>query len=395
MQVSYHTRMLNVLTFIWSLSRQVIGSSDQRRITLVALALFSLTIAGMAQPEQKLGDAAIARIEQFRRGHGRLPNSLAEAGMPDDKNGAIHYCITTSTSYILVYPPTTPGPLRLKTYRSTTKAWKEQGGGACIAPATPQERDTLQALEKLEEIPPDERPHRISELAIQLRRLPPSSAKINLAAILANESTEGEFDRAAAQAAITTLNEALREHPTMGDPSLDAEFYRILAQLVRYEHLQATLNDSRYSAAMAKLAADDERRGNIDFTLFDLSGKSWRLRDLGGKVVLVYFWAPWCFPCLKEMQDLQALYEQYEPQGLIVLGVTPEAAPGEIGKVVADRKITYPILLDKESKVWESFDVWAFSQLFVYDRNGKLLAQTPDGRTRKQLLELVAQAGIK
>jgi peroxiredoxin len=40
---------------------------------------------------------------------------------------------------------------------------------------------------------------------------------------------------------------------------------------------------------MARLEADDARRQKADFTLSDLQGKTWHLRDLKGKVVLVNF----------------------------------------------------------------------------------------------------------
>ena len=41
-------------------------------------------------------------------------------------------------------------------------------------------------------------------------------------------------------------------------------------------------------AAMAKLEADDQHRNDANFTLTDLSGKAWTLKDLRGKVVLIF-----------------------------------------------------------------------------------------------------------
>lgn len=360
---------------------------------LLLLGLISITVPGHPQPKQnKSADEAVATIERFRRAHGRLPNSLSEAGLPDSRNGDIFYCLRTENDFLVSFVAR-PGVLH--SYDSNTKKWADSKGGVCIAPSTRQEHEVMQDLEELEKISSDERAHRIAQLALQIRHLPASSSKVNLAAILANDSTDGEFDRDAAQAATSTLNEALREHPTTGSSELDDDFYRMLAQAVRYEHLKAALSDSRFSAAMARLAADDERRAHMDFTLPDLQGKSWRLRDLDGKVVLVYFWAPWCAPCFKEMQDLEALYEQYAPEGLIVLGLTPDTEDREIQKFVAERRLTYPILLDRQGNVWNSFDVRAFAQLFAYGRDGKLLAQSPDARTYKQLLAILEQAGIR
>jgi len=45
------------------------------------------------------------------------------------------------------------------------------------------------------------------------------------------------------------------------------------------------------------------------------------IREFDGKVVVVNLWATWCPPCVREMPSLQALYEQFHLQGLVVLGI--------------------------------------------------------------------------
>jgi peroxiredoxin len=125
-----------------------------------------------------------------------------------------------------------------------------------------------------------------------------------------------------------------------------------------------------------------------------LQGKSWTLKDLRGKVVVVNFWATWCPPCRKEMPDLDALYQQFKDQGLIILAISDE----EVAKVqpfIEQRKISYPILLDPGRKVNDLFEVEGIPKSFVYDRDGKLVAQSIDMRTRGQFLEMLGRAGLK
>jgi len=145
---------------------------------------------------------------------------------------------------------------------------------------------------------------------------------------------------------------------------------------------------------MAKLEADDATRQKADFTLNDLQGKSWSLKSLQGKVVLVNFWATWCPPCRKEMPDLQSLYLRFKDNGFVVLSISDEEA-AKVSPFVAERNITYPVLLDPERRVNVEFQIEGIPKSFVYDRAGKLVAQSIDMRTQKQFLEMLAQAGLQ
>ena len=190
------------------------------------------------------------------------------------------------------------------------------------------------------------------------------------------------------------MADTLRQQPVPDDKGQPAAAYVELAELVRYEHVQVALAAPQFEAAMAKLEADDQHRQQADFTLTDLQGKTWSLGQLRGKVVMVNFWATWCPPCQKEMPDLQALYSRFKDQGFVILALSDE----EIGKVrpfIAQRQITYPILLDAGGKVAEAFRVDGIPKSFVYNREGKLVAQSIDMRTQKQFLAMLAQAGLQ
>jgi peroxiredoxin len=173
--------------------------------------------------------------------------------------------------------------------------------------------------------------------------------------------------------------------------------YIELATLVRYEHVEAPLdlnNDEQYRAAMARLEADDRKREHLDFTLKDLSGKTWTFSELRGKVVLVNFWATWCPPCRKEMPDLETLYERFGSKGLVVLGISDEEA-AKVEPFIRERKVSFPVLLDPGRKVNDLFVVEGIPKSFVYDREGKLVAQSIDMRTQKQFLEMLGEAGLE
>jgi peroxiredoxin len=267
-------------------------------------------------------------------------------------------------------------------------------------PARAQTQDSVRPNEKvisdqinhLRSLPDDVRTRTTKQLAIDIRQLPATN-KVNLAYALANYSTEGDFGHDTLQEVATTLAGALREKPPPMIGNQPAQPFVELAMLVRYEQVQASLDDPQFAAALAKIDADNETRRNLNFTLTDLQGKSWTLQALHGKVVLVNFWATWCQPCRKEMPDLDALYQKFKDQGFVILGISDEEA-GKINELLAEKKVSYPILLDPGRKVYELFRLDGIPKSFVYDRDGKLVSQAIDMRTQKQFLGLLAKAGL-
>jgi peroxiredoxin len=257
-----------------------------------------------------------------------------------------------------------------------------------------QEKPIYDQIKSLRSLSDDVRAGVTKQLALQIRQLPATPNKLQLAVYLASRATEGDFGHDTLQEVATTLADTLRQQPVPDDKGQPAAPYVELAELVRYEHVQASLDAPQFKAAMAKLEADDQHRQTIDFTLTDLQGKPWTLKELRGKVVLVNFWATWCPPCRKEMPDLNALYQRFKDQGFVILAISDEKVD-EVKPFIAERNISYPILLDPGKKVNDLFEVEGIPKSFVYDREGKLVAQSIDMRTQKQFLEMLGQAGLR
>jgi len=256
-----------------------------------------------------------------------------------------------------------------------------------------QEQPIVDQIRTLRKLDDTVRARTTRDLALQIRQLPVVPNKLRLAEALANLSTEGDFGRDTLQEVTTTLATAAHEQPPAGKAGEPNSVYVELASLVKYEHMHADSDNPQFAEALAKLETDDAKRQTADFTLLDLQGKPWHLRDLKGKVVLVNFWATWCPPCRKEMPDLQALYDKYKDQGFLVLSISDEEA-AKVSPFIAERKITYPVLLDPGRKINDAFIVEGIPKSFVYDREGKMVAQSIDMRTRNQFQQMLSQAGL-
>ena len=260
---------------------------------------------------------------------------------------------------------------------------------------TPQQEAIIKQVRGLRQLPDRERGRVTKQLALEIRQLSPSMNKVRLASGLASLSTEGDpGGHETVQEVATTLAVALGEHPLPSRDGQPAMPYAQLAAMAHFEHMNVSLDSPEFTQALSELKQQDERRQHADFTLADLEGRKWTLKSLRGKVVLVNFWATWCPPCRKEIPDLEALYESFKGQGLVILGISDETA-AKVQPFVHKEKITYPVLLDPGRKVNDIYSVEGIPMSFIYNRSGKLVAESMDMRTRQQFQAMLADAGLK
>ncbi|HEV7376792.1 MAG TPA: TlpA disulfide reductase family protein [Pyrinomonadaceae bacterium] len=116
------------------------------------------------------------------------------------------------------------------------------------------------------------------------------------------------------------------------------------------------------------------QRGNAPaLTLKDLRGRTVRLSDYRGKVVLLNFWATWCPPCRAEMPALIKWQQQYRGKGLQVIGITyPPTERSEVRRFIRSIKVNYPILLGatKTKTLFDSGETLPIT--VVIDREGNI-----------------------
>jgi peroxiredoxin len=119
--------------------------------------------------------------------------------------------------------------------------------------------------------------------------------------------------------------------------------------------------------------AQDREPFPVDFTLPDLQGNAVSLSNLRGKVVLLNFWATWCYPCRIEMPSMQALYQDYRDQGFTILAISSDVKGEDVvAPFVAEYGLTFPVLLDPGNVVGTRLRVPGIPMSYLLDKHGRI-----------------------
>jgi len=136
-----------------------------------------------------------------------------------------------------------------------------------------------------------------------------------------------------------------------------------------------------------------ERGTAPDFTLSDASGKSVRLSDFRGQVVLLNFWATWCGPCKVEIPWFVEFQEAYRDSGLAVLGVSMDQDGWKSVKpYIEQKKINYRVMVggDEIAQIYGGLEY--LPATLMIDRAGRIAVMhvgLVEKKTYEQELEVL------
>jgi len=111
-----------------------------------------------------------------------------------------------------------------------------------------------------------------------------------------------------------------------------------------------------------------------DFTLSTPSGKSVRLADRRGKVILVNFWATWCGPCMKEYPILAKFQNDYRARGFEIVMVNTDTERYKIAPFLQKHILPETVVL-ADGEVQSKYDVRSLPNNVFIDRNGQIRLQ--------------------
>jgi thiol-disulfide isomerase/thioredoxin len=167
------------------------------------------------------------------------------------------------------------------------------------------------------------------------------------------------------------------------------------AMRARYAELQPRLDDPEVKR-FAREHASDVLFLFKDLSAFrgvDLSGRTWDLAAMKGKVTLIDFWATWCGPCVGEFPALKKLHAEFGPRGFQIVGVSLDGDDRRAFEAwLAKNGAAWPQIYD--GKGWETplaqeFGVRGIPFTVLLDREGRILAVDPGTERVRELLRQV------
>jgi len=111
-----------------------------------------------------------------------------------------------------------------------------------------------------------------------------------------------------------------------------------------------------------------------DFALKSFDGKTVKLSDYKGKVVIIDFWATWCPPCRKGIPDLISIQDEYK-KDVVIIGISldSEKTIKDVPGFVKSYAINYPIVYGNEKVVNDYGGIEGIPTAFVVDKKGNIV----------------------
>ncbi len=117
-----------------------------------------------------------------------------------------------------------------------------------------------------------------------------------------------------------------------------------------------------------------------DFTAISTDGKTIKLSDLKGKVVMLQFTASWCSVCRKKMPHIEAdIWKKYKSnKNFALFGVDLDEPKDVVEKYLKQIPVTYPVLLDPKGGIFYQFAEKGagVTRNVIIDKTGKIVYMT-------------------
>lgn len=132
-----------------------------------------------------------------------------------------------------------------------------------------------------------------------------------------------------------------------------------------------------------------------DFSVEMLDGRTIKLSELRGKVVMLCFWATWCPPCRQEMAHLQeGVIDHFAGKDLVVLPISRGEKREVVEKFIADNGYTFGVGLDPERAIYDMYASNFVPRTFIINKAGRVVYRVAgyDEETAEAVNAAIAKA---
>ncbi len=130
------------------------------------------------------------------------------------------------------------------------------------------------------------------------------------------------------------------------------------------------------------------------FTLKTIDGKTIKLADLTGKIVLIDFWATWCAPCMAEIPFIKSIRDRYPQDKLVIIGISRDNELGKLKKVVNDQAMNWYHFFDNKTDICLLYGIDTFPTLILLNKEGKIIYRSDYIKDDTKELEKVLNKNI-
>lgn len=153
----------------------------------------------------------------------------------------------------------------------------------------------------------------------------------------------------------------------MKNRGIKAVTERLILLLVSLALVGILTGMARIPAAQAEMAPN--------FSLKDLQGHTFTLKEKRGKPVLLVFGATWCPSCREEIPNIKEMFNTYEKKGVVIAYIDIQEPRATVERFAEKYKLPYPVLLDENMFVARNYHVRGVPNFILIDKSGAIVCQ--------------------
>jgi peroxiredoxin len=130
---------------------------------------------------------------------------------------------------------------------------------------------------------------------------------------------------------------------------------------------------------------NSQKTSAIDFKLKDLDGNEVSLSQFKGKRVFLNFWATWCGPCIKEMPEIENVFNETKDSDIVILTVNFGESHNTVKTFMDKNNYHFKVLLDSEENVAAKYNIASIPTSYFIDKDGTIVSMQSGPMNKLQM----------